>query len=578
MLKFVWIILIFQSYLFPLEINNKTTFNELLSHTEIYKDYNQSDTILTIQNKAFKPYKEKILGCGYSPKYNVWIRFTLTNTTSHSIKKIIEYANPLTSYIEFFEENKLVKKDGLLNVSKDRKSLNPIFKITLEPHQSKEFYIKVYSKITTLIIKLNVWSIEKFNQKELQNKLVLAIFFGAMGIIVFYNIITSIITKGSDYLYFILFFMSVSFHHFMYKGIATLFFSSETMERLIYCSSCIVGIPTIFLILFTQQILKLENYQKLYRSLKYILLLYPIVIVSILITGENIYRSFFVTIILLYLFGIAGYTFLKTRKKHPFLFFSWMLFITSGIFMYLSSLGVYDIFIKYPYYLEFIWIFAIIMFSLTLFISKIRSLKEAKAKAQKSESTLAESKHRFANNMQSILNFLLLQRKNTKDKNTKEIFRDLENRIMATTELDILLHTQGDKVVSIENYFSAIIERLQENFKQNHIKIDINSKVNMHADTAVYCGQIVNEAVTNAFKYAFSHLESGKIDIFLTEQEEQYHLLIKDNGQGFDKKSSSGLGLDIIKTLATLQLEGILDIKQKNGVEIDIKWRRVDEE
>lgn len=42
MLKIIWIILLLQSSLFSLELDNKTTFNELLSHTEIYEDSNNS--------------------------------------------------------------------------------------------------------------------------------------------------------------------------------------------------------------------------------------------------------------------------------------------------------------------------------------------------------------------------------------------------------------------------------------------------------------------------------------------------------------------------------------------------------
>jgi hypothetical protein len=79
-----------------------------------------------------------------------------TNSTSNSIEKIIEYDNPLTSSVEFFEEKRLIKKDGLLHRAKERQSLHPILKITVKPHRSKEFYIKVSSKITTLIIKLNL--------------------------------------------------------------------------------------------------------------------------------------------------------------------------------------------------------------------------------------------------------------------------------------------------------------------------------------------------------------------------------------------------------------------------------------
>jgi two-component sensor histidine kinase len=521
---------------------------------------------LTIQSQHFKHTGEEIVSCGYSPRYDVWVRFTLTNSTSNSIEKIIEYDNPLTSSVEFFEEKRLVKKNGLLHRAKERQGLHPILKITVEPHHSKEFYIKVSSKITTLIIKLNLWSIETFNQKEMKNTIILALFFGAMGIVVLYNIIVLFVTKELNYLYFILFFITVGFHHLMYKGVMTLYFSSETMEMIINCSSCVVALPILFLALFTQRVLKLEQYPTLNKILKYIFLLYTVVILTIWATGLYEYRSLFVVAILIYLFIVTSYAFFKKNKQSPLLFFSWIVFITSGIFMYLSSRGIYHIFAQYPYYLELVWTLAIAIFSLTVFTSKIKAL-------QKEKVNLAEFKHRFTNNMQTILNFLLLQKDAIEHENTKAILTDLEYRIMATTELSSLLDIKEEgKKVSIHEYFSLITKNLQESFKQHHINIKIKSDIIICSDLAVYCGQIVNEAVTNAFKYAFNPLDSGEIEIILTKNLGEYHLIIRDNGQGFKEKSKDGLGLDIIKTLAKRQLEGTLDIKKDNGVEITIKW------
>jgi len=60
----------------------------------------------------------------------------------------------------------------------------------------------------------------------------------------------------------------------------------------------------------------------------------------------------------------------------------------------------------------------------------------------------------------------------------------------------------------------------------------------------------------------------------LYEEEGNYHLTIKDNGCGFKDNASSSLGLDIIETLAILQLDGSLSITKDNGTQIDIVWRR----
>jgi len=577
MLKFVSILLISStSYLFSLEIDNKTTFNELLSHSEIYKDHNQSETISTVKNRNFEPNSKEILGCGYSPKYDVWIRFTLTNTTSNTIEKIIEYVNPLTSYVEFFEQKKLVKKDGLLDLSKDRQSLNPILQITLKPHQSKEFYIKASSKITTLIVKVNLWNSDTFNKKEMTHQRLLALFFGAMGIVILYNLIIFIATKELSYLFYALFFTTINFHHLVYKGVMSLYiFSSQSMTTLIEYSSFIVALPTIFLALFTQHILKLKQYPKLNRALNYILFLYCIFVITIQVTQSYQYRKFFF-IMLVILFSIVLYALIKKNKKAYPLIFGWSLFISSGIAMYLSSSGSYDIFTSLPYYTEGSLVLETMLFTLA---SKITIQNQAKIDAEKNRFLLKELNHRVNNNMQTILSVITLQKNEEKDKKIQEVIANIENRMMATVKLYSLLYMKDNKtVVNMHEYLSLITKNIQKTFKRDDIDINIHSDVIMNSEYAIYCGLIVNEAVTNTFKYAFNHTNEGKIDILLVKKENGYYLKIKDNGSGFKKSSQDALGLIIIDTLATLQLEGKLTIERDNGVEINIEWRKNEKE
>jgi len=530
MLKIVSILLILStSYLFSLEIDNRTTFNELLSHSEIYIDDSRSENISTIKNRKFEPNSKKLLGYGYSPNFDVWIRFTLTNTTDDTVQKVIEYANPLTSYVEFFEQQKLVKKDGLLDLDKDRDSLNPILEITLKPHQSKEFYIRASSKITTLIIKLTVWSPKAFEKKEMRSQVILALFFGAIGVIILYNIIICMATRERGYLYYVLFFITVSFHHLMYKGVASLyFFSSETMEMLIHYSAVIVAVPTIFLLLFTQETLRLKQYPKLNIALNLVLIFYCIILMVMMITDSYQYRSIFFMLVLLSGSWVTIYSIFKKNKQAYFIIVGWISFLSSGIFMYLSSKGIYDIFERYPFYTESLAIVEIVFFSLAL-AHKIKVLNQEKINSKKNSLLLKELNHRIKNSMQTILSVLILQKNRTEDKKIKEILINIENRIMATAELYSLLYIKNNlTVVNLNEYLSIISQNIKNSFKQENIKIDIDCVVTMNSEDAIYCGLIVNEAVTNAFKYAFNPLESGEIRVLLTQEIDKYHLTIKD--------------------------------------------------
>jgi len=112
--------------------------------------------------------------------------------------------------------------------------------------------------------------------------------------------------------------------------------------------------------------------------------------------------------------------------------------------------------------------------------------------------------------------------------------------------------------------------------KHHEIKIEVNSNIIMNSEYAIHCGLIVNEAVTNAFKHAFNDSARGVINIELYERNNRCYLSIRDNGSGFKEKFSDGLGMSIIDTLATIQLEGTLKRKQENGTQIEIEWKKYD--
>jgi two-component sensor histidine kinase len=177
--------------------------------------------------------------------------------------------------------------------------------------------------------------------------------------------------------------------------------------------------------------------------------------------------------------------------------------------MYLSSLGRYNIFEEYPYLTELSLALEVVVFSLALAF-KIKMLNQEKLISQKRGLLLRELNHRVKNSMQTILSFLILQKDKIDNKKTEEILQNLENRIMATTHLYSLLHTEENMVVvDTAEYFSLIAKSIQKSFEKDAIVIDIKSSVIMDSESVIYCGLIVNEAVTNAFKYAFENRDYG---------------------------------------------------------------------
>lgn len=125
--------------------------------------------------------------------------------------------------------------------------------------------------------------------------------------------------------------------------------------------------------------------------------------------------------------------------------------------------------------------------------------------------------------------------------------------------------------VNAYDYFSLLMEEFEESSEQE-ITIHFDIKTDLKIDQAMYCGLILNELITNAFKYAFPD-GKGSIYILLEKENEQYHLRIKDDGIGYNQdKISNALGLVLVKTLAIQQLKGEIRIDSTQGVMVEIIW------
>ena len=591
--------------LFSLNIENSVEMNNILLDSKIYIDKSSSLTIEDIQDKTFEVINKKSLSFGYSPDFTVWIKFRLENKSDKKIDKIIEYANPLTIDVTFFDlESNQTHKDGLIHISPNRESLNPIFAITLEPHSSKTFYIKVYSHITTLIVSVNLWDEKSFYKHEIKYQFILAMFFGAMGIIILYNFLIYWDTKEIAYLYYVLFFLSITIHHILYLGLAGLYLlSAHTIALTVEFSAIFVALPALFLALFTQNILELKQYPKINKLLTYYLIVFPMLIIFFHIIELHKYKNIFSIVFAIFLFFIIIYSVWKRNRQAYFLIIGWSLSIISGVLMYLSSLGMLNIFSSFPYYVEFALIFESLIFSFLL-ADKIKELNREKMTIQENfigyqkeekrklsnmvtektealnesllekELLLKELNHRVKNSIQTIVSFLRLQIDEIEEKKTKQILMNIENRILSIGHLYALLYTKENICfVNTHEYFNLLIEDIETSYAMPHIKIELQTEVNIPSEYAIYCGFILHETIINSLQHAFLGRDSGDILIYLKKEDDLYRLSLSDNGIGYNEGSNSNsLGLIIIETLVETQLQGKLSIDSKNGTKIEIEW------
>jgi len=150
----------------------------------------------------------------------------------------------------------------------------------------------------------------------------------------------------------------------------------------------------------------------------------------------------------------------------------------------------------------------------------------------------------------------------------------IENRIMSISHLYSLLYTKHNlSYINAYEYFSLLVDNIQNTLQNKEIDIQVKTDIELYSEVAVYCGFIINEAVSNALQHAFKVAEKGTIIIGLDKKDTTYHLTIHDDGKGFDStKNHESLGLIIIESLATYQLHGVLEIEGIHGIHINIRW------
>jgi len=100
--------------------------------------------------------------------------------------------------------------------------------------------------------------------------------------------------------------------------------------------------------------------------------------------------------------------------------------------------------------------------------------------------------------------------------------------------------------------------------------------LNLDVDTMIPVGLILNELLSNSFKYAFTGADKGLLEIHLKQEHQCLHLRVKDNGPGFppelDAKTAKSFGLRMIRAFAQ-KLKASLEIKNEEGavVQLEIK-------
>lgn len=201
-----------------------------------------------------------------------------------------------------------------------------------------------------------------------------------------------------------------------------------------------------------------------------------------------------------------------------------------------------------------------------------------KASLKEKEILLREIHHRVKNNLQLMASLLHIQADHTQDPGVQKYYEESKNRIKSMALVHEYLYCSDTlSQIDLGKHIRTIATYLGRNYRRNDISFSFDlDTVYLPIDTAVPCGLIVNELVSNAIKHGLQHITNGNLHITLKGCiNNQATLTIGDNGCGFpehlDFRESPSMGLQLVNDLVE-QIEGTIELKRNGGTTFIMKF------
>jgi PAS domain S-box-containing protein len=216
-------------------------------------------------------------------------------------------------------------------------------------------------------------------------------------------------------------------------------------------------------------------------------------------------------------------------------------------------------------------------------VHRKRSEAQIRAQLEEKDVLLKEVHHRVKNNMQVISSLLNLQSRHVNDPGVLEMFRESQRRIRSMALVHERLYQSSDlSRVEFSQYLRNLATHLFHSYQADSSRIRLRidaEQVCLNINTAIPCGLIVNELVSNALKHAFPEGRAGELRIDLRRMAgDGYALEVRDDGVGFpvglDFRKTETLGMQIVNTLVE-QISGRLNFDCQRGTAFRLEFNEL---
>ena len=578
-----------------------------LQSSDVYFDQKELSLQQIIDDDLFQPYQKPYINTGMLSR-SIWIRFTLKNTSQNTLEKVLILSSPLLEHIALYTEGYIENPQlrGVSHISKDHSTLFPFYPIVLKAHTSKTYYLEVRSKLTPVDFMLEITDEKTYISKDRLQQFINIMLIGFVLALMLYSFILFFYTQDKSYIYYSLYLLALICQQMTYLGLTQIYFPLALIHIDMQVPVLKVNLLVITAALFAMHFLKTEQISRLHTFYK-VFIIISIVEIVVLSSSEfyNLYIVIFTGALFIVFNLISGIISYNTGHKQARLFIvGFSIVFISYVLIILDAIGLSSVMQYFQNILMFGTAFEALILSLAfadryVILQKEKEKVDAHIRQESSSRTemiknevvkktrelntalkgkellLKEVHHRVKNNLQIILSIIRLQQDEIEDDTISEKFRNLENRINAISKTyDMLLIKENLEEIDMQEYIDSLLLDIEETVqhRNNNVQIvtDIHALVPLRE--SVYIGLILNELITNSYKYAFDK-NKGTISISLHQNKHDYLLIVEDDGKGYNPNEKPlTLGLKLLHTLVYDQLGGEMETQTTSHTKNSIRF------
>lgn len=223
-----------------------------------------------------------------------------------------------------------------------------------------------------------------------------------------------------------------------------------------------------------------------------------------------------------------------------------------------------------------------------VFVEDVTELRKQQQEVEIKEATIREVHHRVKNNLQTVAALLRMQGRRTQNTETKEALSLAVERINSMAAVHALLSSSEQESLDLFEMSSSVASSIEASMRTS--KTDVEVKVSgeegiiLPAHVITSLALVLTELVHNAYEHGLgirmqnNEIKQGAIRVSVEQNDESILMEIADTGKGlsedFNISTSQNLGLSIVKTIVSQDLDGQLFAYNNNGAHFQVRIPR----